>query len=149
MNLEPLYGLIRFFEGLRLKVYLCPAGVWTIGYGSTGPDITAKTKRVTAEWAEERMTADAARFVRQALKASPILANHPEKLCAIADFCYNLGTTRYLASTLRRRVNAEQWDEASQELMKWVWGGGRKLPGLVRRRMAEQAIILGVDQTEA
>lgn len=146
---EPLYHLIRHFEGLHLKPYLCPAGVWTIGYGSTGADITAKTKKVTPEWAETRMKADAARFVREALRASPILAEHPEKLCAIADFCYNLGSTRYRASTLRRRVNEERWEEAADELMKWVWGGGRKLPGLVRRREAERALFLGVDLKKA
>lgn len=145
---EPLYRLIRHFEGLRLKRYLCPAGVWTIGYGSTGPDITAKTKPVTPEWAETRMRADAQRFVREALRASPVLAAHPEKLCVIADFCYNLGSARYKASTLRRRINAERWEEAGDELLKWVWGGGRKLPGLVRRRIAERELLLGVDQAD-
>jgi lysozyme len=145
---EPLYRLIRHFEGLKLKPYLCPAGVWTIGYGSTGADITAKHPKVTAAWAEARMQADAARFVREALRASPILAKHPDKLCAIADFCYNLGSARYRASTLRRRINEERWEEAGEELMKWVWGGGRKLPGLVRRRIAERELLLGVDQAD-
>lgn len=141
MNLEPLYGLIRHFEGLKLKPYLCPAGVWTIGYGSTGPDITARHPRVTAAWAEERMRADAARFVAEALRLSPGLADHPLKLCAIADFCYNLGSARYRASTLRRKVNAGEWEEANEQLLKWVWGGGRKLPGLLRRRQAEIVLM--------
>lgn len=137
MSLEPLYRLIRHFEGLKLKPYLCPAGVWTIGFGSTGKDITAKHPKVTPDWAENRMRADAARFVAEALRASPVLARHPLKMCAIADFCYNLGSARYRASTLRRKVNAGEWEEANEQLLKWVWGGGRKLPGLVRRRLAE------------
>lgn len=137
MSLEPLYRLIRHFEGLKLKPYLCPAGVWTIGFGSTGKDITAKHPKVTPDWAETRMRADAARFVAEALRASPVLAKHPLKMCAIADFCYNLGSARYRASTLRRKINAGEWEDANEQLLKWVWGGGRKLPGLVRRRLAE------------
>ena len=94
------------------------------------------------------MQGDALRFMREALRASPNLAKHPEKLCAIADFCYNLGSARYKASTLRRRINEGRWNEASNELLKWVWGGGRKLPGLVRRRIAERELLLGLDRAE-
>ena len=141
MDLEPLYSLIRLFEGLKLRPYLCPAGVWTIGYGSTGADITSKHPKVTAAWAEARMWADADRFVKEALHLSPNLARHPAALCVIADFCYNLGSSRYKASTLRKKIEAEEWDEAREQLMKWVWGGGRKLPGLVRRRIAECELL--------
>lgn len=141
MNLNPLYALIRRFEGLRLKVYKCPAGVWTIGYGSTGKDITAKTKPVSADWADERMKNDAQKFILASLKLSPILADKDNQLCAIADFSYNLGSTAYKASTLRKRVNAGQWKAAARELNKWVYGGGKKLPGLVLRRTAEGLLI--------
>ena len=71
------------------------------------------------------------------LRASPILARHPERLGAITSFAYNLGVGRYRGSTLRRRVDEENWDEAKSELMKWVRGGGKVLPGLVKRRLAE------------
>jgi lysozyme len=60
---------------------------------------------------------------------------------AIADFCFNLGTTRYKASTLKRRVDAGDWPGAAEELAKWVWGGGQKLPGLVARRAAESLLL--------
>lgn len=142
MILNPLYALIRKFEGLRLKPYRCPAGVPTIGYGSTGPDITMKTKPVTPEWAEQRMRSDADSFARAAMKLSPKISSDVDKLSAIADFCYNLGTTRYKASTLRRKIDAGRWEEAGRELEKWVWGGGKKLPGLVARRLAEKKLIL-------
>lgn len=143
MNKEPLFKLIRLFEGFRSKPYICPAGVATIGYGSTGKDITMAHPPVTQVWAEARMSKDSDAFVIEAIKYSPILAlpENADKLCAIADFCYNLGSTRYKASTLRKKVNAGRWQDAGKELEKWVWGGGKKLPGLVTRRQAEKALI--------
>ncbi len=141
MNLEPLYTLIRKFEGLRLKVYLCPAGVPTIGYGHTGPDVAMSVKPITVAQAEAYLVADVAKFIGATLRLSPILAQHPDKLCAIADFCYNLGAGRYKASTLKRCVDRGDWEEASIQLDKWVWGGGKKLPGLVARRKAEAVFL--------
>lgn len=143
MNLEPLYGLVRQFEGLRLKPYLCPAGIPTIGYGHTGPEVTLDSPPISAQFAEELMQEDVERFVRTALRLSPILSDDDNKLCAIADFCFNLGTGRYKASTLKRKVDVGEWQEAAEQLSKWVWGGGRKLPGLAARRAAEAGLILG------
>lgn len=136
-----LLALIRRFEGCRLVAYLCPAGVWTLGWGSTGPGI-AKGARWTQVQADARLESDAAAFYAAAVKASPGLALHPEIAQAMADFCYNLGLGRYKASTLRKRVEAEDWDGAIEELAKWVFGGGRKLPGLVLRRRAEAEIVM-------
>ncbi len=141
-DLEHLKALIRHFEGLRLKVYLCPAGVATIGYGSTGPDIKMGMAPITEEEAESRMHKDAVKFYYGAAQLSPVLwLSGEKKHQAIADFCYNLGLGRYKASTLRKRVDAEDWDGACEELRKWVIGGGKRLPGLVRRREAEIALI--------
>lgn len=136
-----LYGLIRRFEGLRLKAYLCPAGVWTLGYGSTGSDIKPGMTW-TKEQAEERMRQDAHVFAGAAIKLCPVLPLHGEaKTAAIADFAYNLGATRLAGSTLRRKVNAQDWPAAQRELRKWVFGGGKKLPGLVIRREAECRLL--------
>lgn len=136
-----LWALIRRFEGLRLKAYLCPAGVPTIGYGHTGKDV-ALGQSIAPERAEALMQQDAAYYAGQALRLSPALLLEPdERQAAIADFCFNLGTTRYKASTLRRKIDAQEWDDAADELGKWVWGGGRKLPGLVARRAAEAALM--------
>lgn len=77
--------------------------------------------------------------MRAALNLSPALRK--ERLVAIADFIFNLGTTRYKASTLRRAINAEDWDRAEEEIVKWVYGGGRKLPGLVKRRAFEAMLL--------
>jgi lysozyme len=142
MDLEPLYQIVRKYEGLRLKVYRCPAGVPTIGYGSTGRDITMAHPDVTIEWAENRMRDDVAFFVKQALQISPVLASHPNKLCAIASFCYNLGATAYKGSTLCRKVNASTWQEAAAQFEKWVFAGGKKLNGLIKRRAEEKELFL-------
>lgn len=139
--MDALLALIRQFEGLRLKPYLCPAGVPTIGYGHTGPDVRMDMPPISEEQAEALLLQDAAAFYRAAGKLSPVLWTTPAAHAAIADFCYNLGTTRYKASTLKRRVDAGDWHGATEELQKWVWGGGKKLPGLVRRREAEAALL--------
>lgn len=133
-----LYELIRRFEGCRLKAYRCPAGVWTCGFGSTGPDVEPATVW-TMEQAETRMRADAERFARGTLAMCPGLNGH--QLAAIADFAYNLGLTRLRGSTLRRRVLSQDWAGAREELARWIRGGGRVLPGLVARRAAEAAFL--------
>ena len=135
-----LLALIRRFEGCKLVAYLCPAGVWTLGWGATGPGI-AKGATWSQEQADARLELDAMAYYMATIKASPGLALYPEIAQAIADFVYNLGITRYKSSTLKKRIDAEDWDGACDEIVRWVFGGGRKLPGLVLRRQAEAAII--------
>lgn len=142
MNLGIAYQLVRRFEGLRLKPYLCPAGIPTIGYGSTGKDITLDHPPVTLDWAEERMRRDVQFFAGVAIKLSPKLSRQDTPLCVITDFIYNLGSTRYAASTLRKRINASDFRGAAHELKKWVWGGGKKLPGLILRREIEAGFLI-------
>lgn len=137
-ELETLFKLIRRFEGCRLTPYICPAGVWTAGWGSTGPDVFPG-KPWTQEYADYRLELDAVRFSNGTRVMCPGLDG--DRLCAIADFAYNLGLGALRGSTLRRRLNAEDWDAARQELRRWVRGGGRKLPGLVLRREAEAALL--------
>lgn len=138
--LEQFKALIRRFEGCRLLAYLCPALVWTCGWGSTGPDVTKGTAW-TQGYADERMDREARAYAAEAARVSPTLLLNPAAHAAVADFCYNLGLTRYKSSTLRRRVDAGDWHGAREEIIKWVWGGGRKLPGLVLRRAAEAAML--------
>ena len=136
-----LLDLIRRFEGFRSRAYLCPAGVWTIGYGSTGPDI--KHGMVwTREQAESRMILDAQRFVSAARRLCP--SAQGRQLAALADFAYNLGASRLAGSTLRKKFNAGDIAGAQKELRKWVRGGGKILPGLVLRREAEILLLGGL-----
>lgn len=138
MNLDALYTLIRRFEGCHLLPYLCPAGVWTCGWGSTGPDVFPG-RAWTQAYADQRLALDATRFARGALRLCPGLTG--DALCAIADFAYNLGLGRLQASTLRRELNEGDYEAARRELRKWVNGGGRRLAGLVLRREAEAALL--------
>jgi lysozyme len=138
VNLLQLYALIKRFEGCRLMPYLCPAGKWTCGWGSTGPDVVPG-RPWTQDYADRRMRQDALSFARGTLGLCPTLTG--PALCAIADFAYNLGLGRLQASTLRRKLNAGDWTGARIELMKWVRGGGRVLPGLQIRRATEAALL--------
>lgn len=139
-------GLCRQFEGLSLKPYLCPAGIPTIGYGSTryadGRAVTLKDAPITARQADELLRLTLRRdYLPGVLAASPGLAERPRALAAVLDFAYNLGVAKYEGSTLRKRVDAGDWPGARAELKKWVRGGGKALPGLVARRAAEAKLM--------
>ena len=136
--------MVKKFEGRRLKPYLCTA---TIADGATtypdGRKVTLKDRSITNQEADEILEYNCNIYIKSAGKLSPILWLSGEaKHTAIADFCFNLGSTRYKASTLKKRVDAEDWNGAAIELSKWVYGGGKKLPGLVSRRKAEALLLL-------
>lgn len=137
-QLATLYALIRRFEGCRLTPYICPAGVWTCGWGSTGLDVFPG-RPWTQEYADKRLEQDALKFAKGTLILCPRLAS--DGLCAISDFAYNLGLGNLKASTLRRRLNEDDVEGAKRELARWVRGGGKVLPGLVIRRAAEAALL--------
>jgi lysozyme len=140
-RLAAFFTLAKHFEGCHLTPYYCPAGVLTCGWGSTGPDVFPG-KPWSQEYADMRLGQDAIRFAAGTLAACPGLAQESDaRLSAITDFAYNLGLGRLRASTLRIRINAGQWDKAGTELRRWVYGGGRKLRGLVLRRKAEAALL--------
>jgi len=144
--LEIAATLCRAFEGLRLKPYLCPAGIPTIGYGSTcyadGTLVSLSDPPLTASDAEALLLLTLERdYLPGVLKASPTLADKPKALGALTDFAYNCGVPRYRASTLRRCVDKQDWAGAGQQLMKWTRGGGKVLPGLVARRKSEAAFL--------
>ena len=128
-------ALAKEHEGLYLSPYQCPAGVWTIGYGHTGPDVTALSTRIDERRADALLAQDMGEALAQAFELSPGMRVHaPRRLMAIADFCFNCGPGNYAKSTLRKRVNEGNWNLAALENAKWVYGGGKKLNGLVRRR---------------
>lgn len=137
--------LVKRFEGFERKVkrgieisavpYICPAGFWTIGYGHL---CDPKHPPITEAEAEVYLARDLRTALAATLRYCPVLATEPEeRLAAIVDFTFNLGPGRLQTSTLRRRVNQQDWVAAAQELRRWVYGGGKVLPGLVARREAE------------
>ncbi len=119
----------------RAQPYICPAGFWTVGFGHLcKPDHTP----ITEAEAEVYLAQDLMTALTATLRYCPVLATESEsRLAAIVDFTFNLGAGRLQASTLRRRLNQRDWPGAGQELGRWVYGGGRVLPGLVTRREAE------------
>ena len=137
--------LVKRFEGLHklrgdlVYPYICPAGYPTIGYGTLVPSMDHPP--VTPEEAERLLMVELEACNRAALRMSPVLAGHPARLSAITSFIYNLGSGRYKTSTLKKRVDVENWAEAGKEIRRWIFGGGRKLPGLVLRREAEARLL--------
>lgn len=141
-----LVALVKVSEGLaRLQrdglvhVYRCPAGFATQGFGIRVADMAVPP--ITPAEAERRLVAILPRYLAQTLQSCPRLASDPARLSALTDFTYNLGPAALAGSTLRKRVNAGQWELARRELAKWVHGAGRVLPGLVRRRAAEAELL--------
>lgn len=139
---QEAFEIVKHFEGLYLKAYLCPAGIPSIGWGATGADIKLGMV-VTKSWAESRLQSDLEARMPQLLKLCPALIDQSDKrVAAVLSWLFNLGSTRLAASTLRRKINAREWNSAAKEFPKWVYGNGRKLPGLIIRREAERQLFL-------
>ena len=140
-------AIVKEFEGLRLKAYKCPAAVWTIGYGHTsaaGAPIVNPDLVITKDEAEEVLERDMEQYeegVRKYVKVDLTQGQFD----ALVDFAYNAGVGALAKSTLLKKVNAEKFDEVPAEFMKWTKGGGKELPGLVRRRRAEVKLWRGMD----
>lgn len=140
--LDLLLPIIRKFEGCKLTAYQCPAGVWTVGWGATGADITSCTVW-TKEVADSVLRNTALEVINQVTSASPILSNaNPARVAALADFVYNLGIGNYNSSTLKDRVDDEDWVRAAEEIVRWDKCNGTPLVGLTRRRAVEAAMLV-------
>jgi hypothetical protein len=144
-------ALVKPFEGYHRKLpdggcqaYPDPGtggAPWTIGWGSTGPDINPTTVW-TLEQAETRLTQHLQKFALGVLSLSPGLAGESDRrFAAIISFCYNCGLGNYRVSTLKKRVDQKDWLGASEEILKWNKAAGRVLPGLTRRRQAESLLL--------
>jgi lysozyme len=146
MNLELAAALCRQFEGYRAKPYLCPAGIPTIGYGSTyysdGRKVTLEDSPMDESNARALLMIELEHtYLPGVLRNCPILATDEKKCNAIVDFVYNLGIGRLQTSTLKRKINAQEWEAAQEQLMLWTKGGGKVLPGLLKRRQAECLLL--------
>lgn len=130
------------FEGFSARPYVCPAGVVTIGFGSTRYDNGAAVKMtdppITKERAIELLNVEQLRCdVKIRTRFGNLGTN---RLGALGSFAYNLGFSALSGSTLARKVKSGDHPGASAEFPRWVYGGGRRLLGLVRRRAAERAV---------
>jgi len=138
--------LCLVFEGCYLRPYLCPANVPTIGVGSTfyenGTRVSLADPAISRERAMALLEWELNHCLPKVRRLCPTLKDWGEQATgAILDFAFNCGTGALQSSTLRKCINADDPDGAKTELMKWVRGGGKVLPGLVKRRAAEIALL--------
>jgi lysozyme len=137
--------IIKMFEGFRSEPYLCPAGVATIGFGSTrgidGNRVTLGHSAINRDEAEEMLAHDlqnveksVGRLIRVALTQN--------QFDALVSFTYNLGSGRLQSSTLRSKLNREDYEGAADQFPKWVMAGNKRLSGLVKRRFVERKLFL-------
>ena len=137
--------IVKCFEGISLKPYLCPANVWTVGYGATvgsdGGPIDLDMEPISEIEAEALLLRDlesSEGWVRRLIKTA--LTEY--QYSALTSFTFNVGCSALMRSTLRMKVNKEEYQGAADEFPKWRIAGGRILAGLVRRKTAEWALFL-------
>ena len=161
--------LMHRFEGFKDRPYLCPAHIWTIGYGhvlyqeqirlpmvrppgKTQADIPMIRREMPLKledfrvWSkqeiDELFRADVADFERGVLRLVPGVAGRQGSFDALVSFAFNAGLGNLQRSTIRMRANRGDWEGAARGFRNFITGGGKVLPGLVRRREAEIALFL-------
>jgi len=157
--------LMHQYEGCRNKPYLCPAHIWTIGYGHVLYQDQIRLPMVAKEgqstmirkeyplkqednrvWSKEEIeklfSDDVSLFERGVLRLAPTLSGRQGAFDACVSFSFNAGLGNFQRSTIRMKVNRGEWEAAAEAFMQWTKGGGRELPGLVKRRKAEKALFL-------
>jgi lysozyme len=157
------------YEGFRSRPYLCPAHIWTIGYGhvlyqeqiklpvvrppgKTTADIPMIRREMPLKledfrvWTkteiDELFRADVGTFERGVLRLVPGVAGRQGSFDALVSISFNFGLGNLQRSTIRMRANRGDWEGAAEAFRVWTKGGGKVLPGLVKRREAEIALFL-------
>ena len=156
--------LMHRFEGFRNKPYLCPADIWTIGYGhvlyqeqirlpvvTDKPNVVIRKKFSLRQgdnrvWSKQEIDdlfrKDVATFERGVLRLVPGVVGRQGAFDALVSISFNFGLGNLQRSTIRMRANRGDWEGAAQAFRMWTKGGGKVLPGLVKRREAEIALFL-------
>jgi lysozyme len=136
-------NLIKEFEGFRAVAYVCPAGIVTVGYGTT------KIQGVPVQLGSKVTTEEADVFLEQDLKLFEDTVNQnvlveltQNQFDALVAFVYNVGAGNFRKSTLLKKLNEGKLSEAAEQFLKWDKAGGKKLAGLTRRRKAERELFL-------
>jgi lysozyme len=158
--------LMHKYEGFRSRPYLCPAHIWTIGYGHVlyqeqirlpvvrveGKDMPMIRKEMPLKpednrvWTkteiDELFRTDVGTFERGVLRLVPGVVGRQGSFDALVSISYNFGLGNLQRSTIRMRANRGDWEGAAEAFRVWTKGGGKVLPGLVKRREAEIALFL-------
>lgn len=131
------YELIKQFEGLRLEAYLCPAGIWTIGYGHTSG--VSPNPFITIQEADEYLHRDVAAIEMQLNKLN--LSLRQCQWDAIVSFVFNVGIGNFKASTLLAKIRINPDDNSIiDEFLRWVYANGKVMRGLQKRRLTEMKL---------
>ncbi len=131
------YELIKQFEGLRLEAYLCPAGIWTIGYGHTSG--VSPNSFITTQEADEYLHRDVAAIEMQLNKLN--LSLRQCQWDAIVSFVFNVGIGNFKASTLLAKIRINPDDNSIiDEFLRWVYANGKVMRGLQKRRLTEMKL---------
>lgn len=157
--------LMHRFEGCRNKPYLCPAHIWTVGFGEVLYQDQIKLPVVRKEgytglirkeyplkpednrvWSKEEIdklfSRSVEHFERGVLRLVPTVAGKQGAFDALVSISFNFGLGNLQRSTIRMKANRGDWEGAAAAFMAWTKGGGKVLPGLVKRRQAEKALFL-------
>lgn len=134
-------ALTKRYEGLRLKAYQDSGGVWTVGYGHTGADVT-HDRCISSLEAEALLRADL-RWALVCVNGALTRVVLQNQFDALVDFCFNVGRGNFIRSTLLKQVNLGNLAEAVPEFGRWMLVQGQPCPGLQRRRSAEAAMFQG------
>jgi lysozyme len=158
--------LMHKYEGFRARPYLCPAHIWTIGYGHVlyqeqirlpvvrveGKETPMIRKEMPLKpednrvWTkteiDELFRTDVGTFERGVLRLVPGVVGRQGSFDALVSISFNFGLGNLQRSTIRMRANRGEWEGAAEAFRVWNKGGGKVLPGLVKRREAEIALFL-------
>jgi lysozyme len=158
--------LMHKYEGFRSRPYLCPAHIWTIGYGHVlyqeqirlpvvrveGKETPMIRKEMPLKpednrvWTkteiDELFRTDVGTFERGVLRLVPGVVGRQGAFDALVSISFNFGLGNLQRSTIRMRANRGDWEGAAEAFRVWTKGGGKVLPGLVKRREAEIALFL-------
>lgn len=154
---DKLIQMIKHDEGVRVKPYRCPALIWTVGVGHVidqshikVPIEERKTLPIPSGWdrtlsmdeVNAILAKDLETFERGVLRLAPNLAGRQGKFDACVSFSFNVGLGNFQRSTIRMKIQREEWDAAADAFLMWTKAGGKELPGLVKRRKGERALFL-------
>jgi lysozyme len=156
-------AMMHKYEGYKNRPYLCPAHMWTIGYGHVLYQDQIRLPMIAFEgkiarkdyplkpednrvWTKQEnddlFDADIASFERGVLRLVPSVAGHQGRFDALVSFSYNVGLGNLQRSTIRIKANRGEWEEAADAFLLWNKAGGKVLAGLDRRRKDERALFL-------
>lgn len=142
---ECAMDFIEAWEGCKLVAYKCPAGIWTIGVGHTGPDVH-EGDEITYAQSRELLRKD----IEAVVKAlAPFVNVHVTEgqYVALVSLAFNVGASYVVHNCprLMRALNAGDVEQAAYQFLDITKAGGKELPGLVRRRKSEAKLFLGED----